>query len=329
MPERVEVLTCTSCGAAIPFGDEPTTTCPFCKTSNPVPEPYRELRASRALDAASRARAEKLFRTIDRPAWIGTKVLARMFDLPMIAFWFAYTIPLALYVVFAMLRFATWIAPKLGYRTGDDVPFWILCLFGFSLVLVLVFVPRALGIYANRRATARMRLTAALAAKPPKTAGGPAECRSCGAPLHVATDELVVVCPYCGTENAVQIRTELAASAQKSARRLASTVAEVAAIDRGERRKVRIELVRELIRYVVITGVFGTAFALSDNKKYGTIAVVVAGLLLIALPIISLARKDKHNDEAERKSGNDVPGWVALLGPILVWGFFIYGPRFL
>jgi hypothetical protein len=197
-------------------------------------------------------------------------------------------------------------------------------------LFVVVFVPRVLGIYANRRASGRMRLVAALAARPPKTAGGPALCRSCGAPVHVVAGELIAVCPYCGTENAVHIQTELADAAVKSARRLASTVAEVAAIDRKERRSVRIQLVRELVRYLWPTVVFGAAFALADNKKYGAIAVVVAGLLLIALPIISAVRAGKHkSDETDRRAGNDVPGWVAALGPILVWGFFIYGPRFL
>jgi uncharacterized Zn finger protein (UPF0148 family) len=324
MTTTLDVLTCHQCSAPIPFGDDATSTCPFCRTANKVPAAYRELRASQRADAAARAEAERLLRTLDRPPWLATKVLARMFDLPMLAFWLLYAIPLGLWVITAGMAFSRWLAPRIGVRTGDDVPYWITISFMFGLLFVCVFVPRVLGIYANRRTTSRVRLLAGLAAKPPRTKGGPALCRRCGAPLFVATGELVSTCSYCSTENAVQLRTEVVAAVRRSATRLAKTVAEAAASDRAEKQRTRRLLLHELFRYVWPTVIFAAAFMTIDIPVYGPVLVSVSGLLLIGLVIRSLARAP--SDSAERRAGNDMPGWVAALGPLIVWFLFVKLP---
>jgi uncharacterized Zn finger protein (UPF0148 family) len=325
---ELEVLTCTQCGAAIPFGDAAASTCPFCGTANEVPAAYREMRGSKQLDAASRAEAERLLKTIDRPPWLATKVLARMFDFNFLAFLMVYGIPLTLWIVVGGMRFSSWIAPRMGYRTGDDVPLWITVTFMFTVVFVVTFLPRMLGIYANRRVTARMKLLAALAARPAKTAGGPALCRQCGAPLFVEAGNLLAVCDYCGTQNAVQLRTSLVAAAGKASRSLAASVKDAAATDRRERRSTQVRLLRDLAWHGGWVAFFALAFALIDRPFWGKLMPVLAGLALIALPIISMSRaKGRFDDTKERRGGNDVPGWVAMVGPLLVWFVFIYGPR--
>ena len=335
MAEQLDVLTCTQCAAPIPFGDAATSTCPFCQTVNQVPAAFHEMRAWKQLDATTRAEAERLLRTLDRPASIVTKVIARMFDFNFLVFMFAYGIPFALWIIIGGLRFASWIAPRLGYKTGDDVPMWIMCTFMFSIVFVVIFVPRTLGIYANRRMTARMRVLAALAASPPKTQGGPSLCRHCGSPLFIESGSLLAVCAYCGTENAVQLRTQLVVAAGKAAQHLAATVQAAAATDRKERARTRGHVLRDLVWYLAFVALFDVAFSFGDVPGWGTALTVVAALTLIALPFLSGFRREREDrrdsadgtDEAAlRRQGNDVPGWVAVLGPLIVWVVFHYAP---
>lgn len=47
-----------------------------------------------------------------------------------------------------------------------------------------------------------------MAARPPARAGGPAQCRQCGAPLVVAAGALGARCSYCGTDNLVALPPE-------------------------------------------------------------------------------------------------------------------------
>lgn len=361
MSEELDVLTCTKCSAPIPFGDAATSTCPFCQTVNDVPATYHEMRASKQLDDASRAEAERLLTRLDRPPLLVTKVIARMFDFNFLAFLLAYGIPLALWVIVGGLQLANVIAPRLGYRTGDDMPFWITVTMMFSIVFVVIFVPRAFGIYANRRATARMRLLAALAAAPPKTEGGPALCRHCGAPLFVQRGELLAVCAYCATENAVELRTKLVAAAGKAAHDLAASVKDAAFTDRKERRRTRILLVVDFVWYLFVIAFYDIAFSFGD-KPGGTVLIVFAALGLIALPFLSAivhgyfmeepadesaveppqdtrkrrrgkqaaparpAHRDVLDEAAARRAGNDVPGWVAAIGPVVVWYLFTHLP---
>jgi len=325
--KRLDVLTCTKCGAAIAFGDAATSTCPFCQTVNEVPAAYREMRDSKQLDAASRAEAERLLKKLDRPPWLVTKVIARMFDFNFLAFIMAYGVPFALWIIMGGLRVADRIARKLGYASADAAPFWITVTTLFGIVFVVIFLPRMVGIYANRRVSARTRLLAALAAKPAATEGGPALCRTCGAPLFVETGSLVAVCSYCATQNAIRLRTSLVAKAGKAAHDLAASVKDAAATDRTERRRTRLLLLRAFAGYVAIIGFYAYAFSVSDHGGWGTFMLVLASLLLIALPFVSPLITGAALDADERRSGNDVPGWVAMIGPVLVWIVFVYGPR--
>jgi len=320
---RLAVLTCTQCNAPIPFADEETTACPFCKTENKVPAEYREMRAAKALDASARSEAERVLRKLDRPPWLATKVLARVLDLPMIAFWLVYGIPVGLFSIIRGMAISNWIGHHwLGVPHEKEGPYWLFIACIFGLLLVILFIPRVLGVLANRRITDRMRVLGALAAKPPKRPGGPASCRSCGAPLFVETDALLARCAYCGTDNAVQLRTKLVDAALASASKLAATVKEAAKTDRENRRRTRVMLLKELWRYAWPLAIFGFLFGLGDS--FGPWPSVICGLFLIGFFIYALARSAKNDDAKQRRSGNDVPEWVSWVGPlvILFWMWF-------
>jgi hypothetical protein len=313
-------LACSQCAATIPFGDDATAECPYCHARNDVPLPYREMRASRLAAATSRAEAERALARLDQPASRFTKIAARMFDVPMLLFFVLYGIPVGLMAVALGLHFESRIAHQIGIQ--DPVPPAITILVMVGTLFVMVFVPRVLGIFANRRATGRMRLLAALEARPPATPGAPSCCRGCGAPLHVGDDALLAVCAYCGTEHAVHVKTHVLEAVRGTTRQLTTTLHEAVEADRAERRQTRRMLARELLRYLWPTAVFGAAFATADVPGVGPVLVSLAGLLLIGLVIYSLARTPT-TDEQERSAGNDAStGWV-LLGAVLVWGAFL------
>jgi predicted RNA-binding Zn-ribbon protein involved in translation (DUF1610 family) len=83
------------------------------------------------------------------------------------------------------------------------------------------------GVYGSRKAVSVRALQAALSARPPARPGGPAECRSCGAPLHVRPEDEAVRCPYCGTESLVRIAWSWIRKVQKNVEAVGASLASV------------------------------------------------------------------------------------------------------
>lgn len=321
--ETLEVLHCKKCDAPLALGDDDTVTCPSCGTPNDVPAAYRELHSARIADAAARDRAEHVLRSLDRPPSMAVKVLARMFDQNMFAFMVLFGVPMGIGSVVLALDANTVIARHFHYPSADDVPFSFTVVIIFAILFLCAFVPRALGVYANRRVTDRANLLMALAAHPPKVAGAASTCRMCGAPLTVEPDKLLAVCSYCRAENAVHLETKLVAQAGAIAATLGREVGDAALRDRRERVATRRQLRHELGRYLFRTVLLGAAFACAcqeDADRHpttlGIIGVVVTVALFMTFLIRSLMTADE--DAHERRAGNDAPGWIAIVGPIVV-----------
>ena len=330
---ELEILTCKRCGAPLVLGDRDRVACPSCGTENDVPVPYRELYRARLTDATTRAEAERVLRGLDRPPRQIVKVLARIFDQPLFVFFLLFGVPVGLAAIFFALAANAQIARVFGYADPDDVPFGVTIAFAFAVLFVTALVPRALGIFANRRATGRQRLLAALAAHPPSTPGGPATCRRCGAPLAVVPDELVAVCAYCRAENAVHLETRLVVATTDAVKQLADTVRDVAERDREARHDTRRQLWRTTRRYAITTAIFGTGFTLSaqsDPEGEPTTVAVIALVGTAAFTIISILRSvAAHDDAHDRVEGNDVPQWIGVLGPIGVCILLYYAMRWI
>jgi Zn finger protein HypA/HybF involved in hydrogenase expression len=318
------VLECAECGASLVLGIEDAIVCPSCGASTPVPQAYRDLQRARRDDPAARAQAERVLRKLDRPPSMVVKVLARCLDLPMLAFLMLYGVPLGLFAILEADRFNRWLAPRLHLESANDVPFGYMVAMMFGILLVVAFIPRAFGVYANRRVTGRSRLLAALRARQPKVAGAAAECRTCGAPLAVAPDAIVATCSYCGSENAIVIETAVAETAQGVVRNLGATMADAAQQDRAERRATVRMLGAELARYTFRTILLGGLFVLGsqetpDHKSTNLgIAGLVAFVFVVFVFIFRSAKFMKTDDAAARRAGNDVPSWVGIVGPILM-----------
>lgn len=320
--ETLEVLRCRQCDAPLALADAATVTCPACAAVNEVPAAYRALHAARIADAAARDRAERVLRTLDVPPSPAVKVLARVFDQNMFAFLVLFGVPTVLGAVMLALRADAWIAQHLHYRSADDVPFGYTVAIIVTLMFVFAFVPRTLGVYANRRVTDRRRLLSALAARPPTVPGAASSCRMCGAPLAVEPDQILAVCSYCRAQNAVHLDTRLVAKAGAVAHAIGREVGEAARSDRAARTATRRKLRHELGRYLVRTVLLGGAFALgcqeTPDRKPTTLAIVglVASVGLFFLFLIRSLRAP-DTDAAERREANDTPSWVAIVGPLV------------
>ena len=314
MVEALEVLACSGCSAPLALGDGDAVTCPSCGAVTPVPPAYRDMHRARGEDVQLRVEAERLLRRVDRPPHVVTKILARVLDQPMFVFLALFGVPVGLAAIFFSIGVADrWLAPMLHVATPDDVPFGFPIAIMFASLFVIAMVPRALGVYANRRATGRARLLGALAAHPPKTPGGAASCRRCGAPLAVAPDELVAICSYCRAENAVGLETKLVVATKAMVEELGLTVRDVAARDRSDRAETLHKLGMEVRRYAIRTVLLGGGFAASGISQVATIATVV-------LFIYYIASSSSEDDAATRNAGNDVPAWVGTVGSIVVTG---------
>jgi DNA-directed RNA polymerase subunit RPC12/RpoP len=319
----VDVLRCPTCGADVSSGEESEARCTHCGTAVPLPEARRELRSLQRDDDAARLRAQALFATLDSPPWLLTRILAAVFDQPMLAFWLFFGVPVGLASIFAGLAVDARFHPP----AAATVAVIFVVLFAFA------FVPRSIGIYANRRAGARRILIAGLAAQPPKLPGGPALCRACGAPLEMAAGLVVIRCVHCGVESAVQIRTAFLARVRRAARATTHTIEEAATLDRGERAETRRALIRELRRYLLVTAVFGGLFATWawDDERVtarnddsapalGILALIVGTILLIVLMARSAGSDERAKEEArQRRDGTGLPDWVRWAGPIGFW----------
>jgi phage FluMu protein Com len=321
--DTLEVLRCTQCDAPLALADSDTIKCPACGTVNDVPAAYRELHAARIADAAGRERGERVLRSLDRPPSMVVKVLARVFDQNMFAFMVLFGVPMGLASVLFALRADDWIATHFHYPSGDDVPFTYTVVIIFTLLFAFAFVPRALGVYANRRVVDRRRLLAAMAAHPPKVAGAAASCRMCGAPLTVEPDKILAICAYCHAQNAVHLDPAVVAKAGEIAQALGRHVRDAAVGDRTARAATRSKLFHELGRYLVRTVLLGGAFAAAcqeDADRHPTTVGIIGLISTVALFFFFLIRSMNAKpdpDAAERREGNDVPSWVAIVGPLV------------
>jgi DNA-directed RNA polymerase subunit RPC12/RpoP len=322
MGPSVDVLRCPRCGADVPLGAADEARCVHCGAGVPLPEAHRQLQALQREDDATRSRAHALFASLDSPPWLVTRVIAAVFDQPMFVFWIFFGVPVGLASIFAGL--------VVGDRAGSTL---LLTAATFGSLFVLTFLPRSFGIYANRRTGARRVLLGGLQARPPKSPGGPASCRECGAPLDVHEGALVARCAYCGADNAVRVRTPFLDRTRRAVRTAAHTIDEAAALDQRERAETRGVFLRELLRYGMIIGVFAALFgtfmwddaraqARGDDSApaLGITALVLGTFLLIGLFFWSGGRSDRDAEEArQRREGNALPSWVRVVGPPGVW----------
>lgn len=233
-------LSCVACGAAVPLAPGESTPCPHCGATVAIPQAYRELRDAEQVVDADRREGHELALALARVPSAPVRMLA-MFDSPL----------------FLMFGLGFWITA--GVFVGVLLPPVIGRWFAVSTVDVLspqlqstisLVVPLgtfALGLlgagWARKRAIVRGGLQAALAARGPERSGGPERCRQCGAALAVAARDTAVTCPYCRTDNLVNMPPAWLARMRKHAHALGREVAAARAQYDQQRRSLRTSLI--------------------------------------------------------------------------------------
>jgi DNA-directed RNA polymerase subunit RPC12/RpoP len=256
---EVSVLGCASCGAPVPFGDENTLVCAYCGASVAVPEEHQALREAEQQYNQHRTDAQALLRKLGKTPSVLVRFLTNASGVTVI-----WLVPLATIVSGVLCAVFFAFVAKLWltlFRVHlDDVvlyrydPNALFVIGQFAFLFASLGALAVLGAYTRRRGAGLRELQAGLSARPPIRAGGPATCRSCGAPLAAKPEDLAVTCTYCRADNLLKIREIWIGSARDRVKKLARAVEEAAYAFQDEERAIR----RSLIVRLVVVGVISS-----------------------------------------------------------------------
>lgn len=259
-------LRCASCGRPVPIGDGDTARCPGCGNEVGIPAEYLALRAAGRQGDEARARAQVISEELARPTslpmrfWMGAGTLASAVVGLALLVWIGVALVICAGVLISegpveavlVMCIGVVIGLPLLYDQGlhgiaetvgvDLADVWggagSYALLGLAYWGVIL-VPLIFAGYASSFEAVRTALRVALAAKPAELAGGPEQCRSCGAPLAMPADRLHVRCMYCGADNLVHVPAgrveQIAEGVQVVCTDLESAIAEERAVARSGR----------------------------------------------------------------------------------------------
>lgn len=298
-------LACPGCGGAVPLAAGDRTACPFCAATVEIPPAYRELRdAERTVDAEQReghALALALAKVPSAPVRMLAMFDSALFVWVGLGFWIVAGVTIGVLVPPVIGRwFGVSTVDVLDERTQG----WI------SMVLPLgTFALGLLGAgWARKRAIVRGGLQVLLAARPPERAGGPERCRQCGAALAVGARDHAVSCPYCGTDNLVNMPAAWVDRMRTHARALGREVAAARKQWEEERSSLRWSLVLRGIFGVILVGIPSTC-VLGASERRDTTPIDYAAGDPGALPSWS-----EHRERSLPSRGFCTPGTVAFVG---------------
>lgn len=259
------VFSCPSCGAPLPeANDGASATCAYCG------ETARVHTGAEAEHVARKARAdaEALLARLGRPPSLLQQVAVTLSS-PW-AVWLGFPTAAVLFFqlgTWPMKWFGPWWEAAHHERFLHVVSpsmAWVIELLGPVLGL---WVLLAWGLF-GARLDARRELQAALAAKPPRHAGGPTTCRHCSAPLEVAGGALAVRCESCGADNLVRLPARWVAQAKKTAAKLRLTVKAAHERDLEGRRRLRAAALKRVPVMLAVLA-FASLPALSRSRRAG------------------------------------------------------------
>lgn len=212
----VKPLTCPSCDGPVPLADADQVKCPYCGAEVLISERLRSLKRELGrLDEEKKA-ADRLYRRLGKPPPRFLRVFS-FFD----SAWF-WMLGLGFWITAGLVVFIAsvpWVGQHLFHvNTWDVLTERQQSMISIGGTMSTVAIGLLLSGWSRKRTVSRGSLQAALAAAPPKSAGGPAQCRLCGAALAVAPGALGARCDYCGADNLVQIPAEWVAKVRSITR---------------------------------------------------------------------------------------------------------------
>lgn len=206
----------------VPLVASASTTCPYCRAVVEVPQAYHQHKAALEALAQSQASARDLYEALGQAPSRLFRAFA-FFD----SVWF-WALGLGFWLTFAMFAMV-YVVPWVGrvvfaVNTADVMSARQQTMLTLGGSLGSVVFGLLLSAWGRQRAIRRGGLQAALAAKAPAAAGGPARCRSCGAALAFTEGSLGARCDYCSADNLLMIPKTWAGRMAKLRRSIGSEV---------------------------------------------------------------------------------------------------------
>jgi DNA-directed RNA polymerase subunit RPC12/RpoP len=202
----IKPLRCDACNGQIPLLRRPEVKCPYCNASKAIPNIYLEALASRTSFETRRKQALQLFDKLGSKPSNFEETLAEL-DQQMLLVSFVlslgFIIATVQFIVFYPLDW--YYARFLQLNMTDVIPHWLPAMLATLVTFFLSVVPFGLLYIVRRKVLSLKHVQVALSANPPQKPGGPATCRSCGSPFEVPPDAAGVTCPYCQTDNLLQV----------------------------------------------------------------------------------------------------------------------------
>ncbi len=250
----LDVLLCPTCRAPVAISAGATTRCAHCGAEVAIPDAHRQALELAQQQVKADALTQRAFRVLGRPP-----------VLPMRAFSFitaGVTVFLCCFYIQFLSRIEGWIAGLVESHAQLQPYDWYtprqLWMVRWGALGVLCLLGVILGALGRRRAVTRAALKAALHARPPARAGGPALCREGGAPLTVPSEAWGVRCAYCSADNLTAIPQEWLATARQRVKSIAKEAREAL----RQQRNVDDHFRRDLLRSA---GLILAAFALAEG----------------------------------------------------------------
>lgn len=202
----IKPLRCNSCNGQVPLLRKPKVVCPYCGDTKVIPNAYLEALASRTSFAHRKKQAEELFAKLGTPPNKYEQAFAEL-DEKMLLISFVLSLGAILGIVQMIIFYPLdWFyASFKGLNMMDVISPWTPTMISTFATFCLSVVPFAYLYWARRKVLTLNHLKIALAAKPPEKAGGPTTCRSCGCPFDVPPNTPGITCPYCQTDNLLNV----------------------------------------------------------------------------------------------------------------------------
>ena len=203
---RLKPLVCKNCKGLFPLSHKEWVECPYCGEKNHIPRSYIDAIAARKLLTRHKSKIHEIRDAVGRMPSTFEYVITKFSDYLVffIFFWvFIFTQHILNMILFYPL--ALYYKNSLGLNFFDYASPALLAFTKMGVLYILLAIPFAWIYKLKRKIAVLGPLQMSLAAGPPKIPGGPATCNNCGGALEITSSSHLVTCPYCETENLVNL----------------------------------------------------------------------------------------------------------------------------
>lgn len=205
-PVRLKPLVCKNCKGLFPLSHKEWIECPYCGEKNHIPRSYIDAIAARKLLTRHKSKIHEIRDSVGHVPTTFEYVISNFSDY-LIFFLFFLVFIFTQHILNMVLFYpmALYYRHSLGLNFFDHASPALLAFTKMAVLYILLAIPFAWIYKLKRKVAVLGPLQMSLAAGPPKIPGGPATCNNCGGALEITATSHLVSCPYCETENLVNL----------------------------------------------------------------------------------------------------------------------------